>query len=137
MAVALEFINLIVRKDAIEARYRGGWEKFKQDHEMHIGSTSWYDDYLFRAGAMSPSDLEPWIDDYLAAGLRLWREDGGEPAEWIDACVTDIFGPTLPCEWLDYTEDGCAAFLKGIEAGPVVTRSDFPEFDMAEWYRTH
>lgn len=137
MAVDLEFINLLIRIDAIEARYEGGWEQFKKDHEMEIGSSAWYDDHLFRTGAMSPGDLESSVDHYISRGLQLWHEEDGEPVEWIDGCASDIFGPTLRCEWLDYVEDGSAAFLKGTDPGQVITRSDFPAFDMAEWYRTH
>ncbi|MEY5007229.1 MAG: hypothetical protein RL764_545 [Pseudomonadota bacterium] len=78
MAIALAFINLIIRIDAIEAKYQGWWEKFKRDHEMQIGSVAWYEDHLFRIGAMSPADLEPWVEDFRAAGLRLWQEANGD-----------------------------------------------------------
>ena len=58
MAIQLEFINLIVPIDTIKAKYPGGWEACLEDHKDAIGGRIWYDDYLFRDGAMSPMDMQ-------------------------------------------------------------------------------
>ena len=65
MAVALEFINLLVRVDAIRSKYLGGWHQFLKDHEQAIGSTGWYDDNLYREGAMSPTDIGHLVVEQL------------------------------------------------------------------------
>ena len=134
MAVALEFINLLVRVDAIRSKYLGGWHQFLKDHEQAIGSTGWYDDNLYREGAMSPTDIGHLVDFWREKGLTTHRDENGQPAEWIDVCVSEFFGPTLPCSW--YADDSqlAAAYLKGTAPGKVMTRKDFPEFDFANWY---
>ena len=34
-------------------------------------------------------------------------------------------GPTLPCDWIEMTEDGRAAYFRGTEPGKVVGRAAF------------
>ena len=50
----LEFINLIIPRDRIEAVYNGGWDQFVSDNQSAIGGRVWFDDHLMRDGAMSP-----------------------------------------------------------------------------------
>ena len=47
MAVALEFIDLIVPVAVIRTKYPGGWEQCLRDHEFLIGGCVWFDDHLF------------------------------------------------------------------------------------------
>ncbi len=137
MAVALEFINVLVRIDAIRKKYPGGWEQFLVDEEKAIGSIGWYDDHLFRLGAMSPGDVGYIVDELIANGLEVHREVDGKPVEWLDICVVAFFGPTLKCEWFCFTDDGYGGYLKGTEPGRLMTRDDFPEFDWATWYKNN
>ena len=135
MAVALEFINVIVRIDAIREKCRGGWEQFLVDREKEIGSVAWYDDHLYRDGAMNPFGAESLVSYLIEKGLTGYREADGKPVEWVDFCVTELFGATLICDWVAFTDYGSAAYLKGTEPGKTMTRNDFPEFDWATWYR--
>ncbi len=138
MAVELEFINVIVRIDAIREKFPGGWGAFLQDFGWRIGSIGWYDDHLYREGAMNPEDTKCLVDQWIDLGLQVYREENGKPVEWIDICVTDtFFGPTLKCDWLQFSDDGHAAYLVGTEPGEVKNRHHFPKFDWAEWYRNH
>lgn len=137
MSVALEFINVLVRIDAIKAKYRGGWEKFLKDYEPRIGSIGWYDDHLYREGAMNPADTEYLVEQWRYNGLETHREENGKPVEWLDICVTEMFGPTLACDWVSFTNDGHGAYLAGTEPGRLMTRKDFPEFDWATWYKNN
>ena len=118
MTVALEFINVIVRIDAIRSKYRGGWDQFIADHEHRIGPTAWFDDYLYREGAMNPLDIRRLIDEWIDAGIDVYRLENGKPVEWIDICVVELFGPKLKCDWISFTDAG--AYLNGTEPGPVI-----------------
>ena len=137
MSVALEFINVLVRVDAIKAKYPGGWEKFLKDYEPRIGSIGWYDEHLYREGAMNPNDVGYLVQQWQDNGLTTHCEDNGQGAEWLDICVCSMFGPTLPCQWLEFTGDGYGAYLSGTEPGDLMTRDHFPKFDWATWYKNN
>jgi hypothetical protein len=122
MAVYLEFINLIIPRDHIEAVYEGGWDQFVSDNQSAIGGRIWFDDHLMRDGAMSPGDMGLLIDLWTSIGLNPIGEKDGQKF-WKDCCVVDtMFGATLPCDWIEFTEDGRSAFLKGTEPGELATR---------------
>jgi len=122
MAVYLEFINLIIPRDRIKAVYTGGWEQFVSDRQAAIGGRIWFDDHLMRDGAMSPGDMGLLIDLWTSIGLKPIGEKDGQKF-WKDCCVVDtIFGATLPCDWIEFTEDGRSAFLNGTEPGELATR---------------
>jgi hypothetical protein len=133
MAVALQMISVLVRVDAIRAKYPGGWDQFLKDAEPDIGSRAWYDEHLYRDGAMSPHDIEEIVEFWQEKGLTTHREESGSPVEWIDICVTEFFGPTLPCSWYADLPDAYAAYLKGTEPGRIMTRNDFPDVSLIYW----
>jgi hypothetical protein len=122
MSVYLEFINLIIPRDRIEAAYRGGWDQFVSDNRSAIGGRIWFDDHLMRDGAMSPGDMHLLIDYWTDIGLKAYGETDGHPF-WQDCCVVDtFFGPTLYCDWIELSADGRSAFLAGTEPGKLATR---------------
>ena len=122
MAVYLEFINLIIPRDRIETVYEGGWDQFVSDNQSAIGGRIWFDDHLMRDGAMSPGDMGLLIDLWKDIGLNPIDEKDGQKF-WEDCCVVDtMFGATLPCDWIEFTEDGRSAFLKGTEPGELAMR---------------
>ena len=124
MAIALEFIDLVVPIDVIRKKYTGGWEQCLRDHSEAIGRRVWYDDHLFRDGAMSPVDMQVLLDRWTAAGLMV-TELRNEAQVWKDVCVVEaIFGGlTLPCDWLVVDSSQRIAYLKGAEPGAVVGRN--------------
>lgn len=98
MPVFLEFYNVLVRRDTIERKVEGGWDAFISDTFV---AAEWYDDCLFRTGAMNPMDVERIVDNLKARGLNPVKEVDGQEW-WDDICVfASMFGPTLPCEWID------------------------------------
>ena len=120
MAIALEFINLIVPIHIIEIKYPGGWEKCLSEHKPLIGGRVYFDDHLFRNGAMAPRDAEDLVDDWARHGLETTREIDGE-RHWWDCCVVSFpFGVSLPCDWIEISDDGYSAYLKGTEPGEVI-----------------
>ncbi len=101
MAIQTEFIDFIVSVHAIRAKYPGGWEACLRDHASLIGGRVWYDDYLFRDGAMSPHDIGMLVEEWTALGLVGRAPVDGQDC-WIDFCVHEAMfgGATLPCTWL-------------------------------------
>ena len=101
MAIKTEFIDFIVSVAAIRAKYPGGWEACLKDHAPLIGGRVWYDDYLFRDGAMSPHDIGMLVEEWTALGLTGRAQVDGQDC-WIDFCVHESMfgGATLPCAWL-------------------------------------
>jgi hypothetical protein len=101
VAIQTEFIDFIVSIHAIRAKYPGGWEACLKDHAALIGGRVWYDDYLFRDGAMSPHDIGMLVEEWTALGLVGRAQVDGQEC-WVDFCVHEAMfgGATLPCAWL-------------------------------------
>ena len=101
MAIQTEFIDFIVSVHAIRAKYPGGWEACLKDHAPLIGGRVWYDDYLFRDGAMSPHDIGMLVEEWTSLGLVGRAQVDGQDC-WVDFCVHEAMfgGATLPCTWL-------------------------------------
>ena len=57
MAIKLEFFDIIIPIKTIQKKYPGGWNQCLKDHDGDIGGRGWYDEHLFRDGAMSPNDI--------------------------------------------------------------------------------
>ena len=80
MAIICEFIDLIVPIETIKAKYPGGWEQCLLDHRSLIGGRGWYDDHLFRDGAMNPNDIKYLVDRWRHLGFHTHDEDeNGNP----------------------------------------------------------
>jgi hypothetical protein len=89
LAIALQFVNVIVRRSAIERQYPGGLDGFaRQDLANHLE-----DEYLVRVGFMSTRDADGFVNELEAAGLRcsnqgesdvaIWHGFGGAPPPWL------------------------------------------------------
>lgn len=128
MAVALEFIDFIVPISVIKQKYPGGWGQCLKDHERLIGGRVWFDEHLLRDGAMNPGDIHSLVEEWAELGFTPMEEIDGEKV-WKDCCVVESMfgGATLPCDWLEFSEDGRAAWLKGTVAGEVQSRRTTPK----------
>ncbi|MGY8964084.1 MAG: hypothetical protein ACKVKT_11070 [Rhodospirillales bacterium] len=124
MAIALEFLNLVIPIKNIDRRYPGGWDQCIKDHAHLIGGRVWFDDHLFRDGAMNPKDMSDLLDNWVEIGLITIEEERGKPS-WRDCCVVySAFGfPIIPCRWIEMTMNGKLAFLKGTEPGTAVGKN--------------
>ena len=128
MAIQLEFIDFIVPRSVIEQKYPGGWVQCLKDHENLIGGRVWYDEYLFRDGAMNPMDIESLVNEWQRLGFNTHKEnEDGMPIEWLDVCVCEslLGGPTLKCEWLEVDTDTRTARLKDHAHERFVGSDDF------------
>ena len=70
MAIATEFIDFIVPIETIRQKYPGGWEQCLKDHENLMNGRVWFDEHLFRDGAMGPLDIESIVERWEAMGFE-------------------------------------------------------------------
>lgn len=128
MAIQLEFIDFIVPIKTIKEKYPGGWEQCLKDHENCIGGAIWYDDHLFRTGAMSPMGIGYLIEEWGKLGFHTY-DGGNNPTKWIDVCVVQFLlgGVTLPCDWIEVV--GNIAYLKNESKGEVIGRHNVSKQD--------
>ena len=95
MAVLIEVISVVVRRDAIDRTFDGGWRAFVSSVP---NATLCTDDQLVRVGFMEPKAVEKFVKVLEAAGLVFLR-----PGKCVDIAVVDQQrGPTMPCEWLEF-----------------------------------
>lgn len=95
MAVLVEGISVIVRRDAVDATFAGGWHRFES---LVANSTLCADDDIARVGFMSPTDVEAFIRLLEKGGLRFLRSGHA-----VDIAVVDqLRGATTPVDWLEF-----------------------------------
>lgn len=95
MAVLVEALSVIVRRDAIDSRFQGGWRRFV---DAVPNATICSDEHLARIGFMAPADVEAFVRYLEKNGLTFVRD--GHP---VDIAVVDqMRGPTIPAEWIEY-----------------------------------
>jgi len=88
VAIALEFIDIVVPIARIRESYPGGWAQCLLDYSPLLGRRIWYDRHLFRDGAMSASDVHLLVEGWAVLGL----EPSGlrkRQRYWKDVCVVD------------------------------------------------
>jgi len=106
MAVLVEGISVVVRKDSIENKMTGGDARFRL---LIPNSPFCEDDLLTRVGFLNPAEVESFIDELMNVGLT-FMEDGKS----IDIAVCDQQrGPTIACEWLEF----CHITIEGGKVG--------------------
>ncbi len=95
MAVLVEAISVIVRRDSIDRSFDGGWRAFVS---CVPNATLCTDNQLARVGFMDPKAVGKFVEGLQAAGL-VFLESG----KCTDIAVVDQErGPTIPCEWLEF-----------------------------------
>jgi hypothetical protein len=123
VAIGLEFIDVIIPIANIRDRYPGGWEQCRLDYAALLGRRIWYDQHLFRDGAMSPPEAQALVEGWAVLGFQLVGV-GRDGLYWKDLCVVDwaLGGATLPCDWLSFDPSTRTAHLAGVEPGPLAWR---------------
>ena len=95
MAVLIEGNSVVIRADAINTKFKGGWNAFK---DLVPNQTMCADNELVRVGFMSPSDVEAFIKKLERNGLDFLR---GSDA--VDIAVADqLRGLSSPASWLEF-----------------------------------
>lgn len=124
MSVLCEAISVIATLQVLEARYPGGFAAYARDCPNR---TLCHDDQLARVGFMHPDDVRAFVESLERAGLTVIRDD-----RFVDAAVVDQHsGPTLPCDWLQFTTKGAPrAWLTGHADGPMAAPVDWEPRDL-------
>jgi hypothetical protein len=95
MAVLVEAISVIVRRDSIDLRFPGGWRDFESSIP---NATLCTDEQIARVGFMTPKDVEKFINYLEDQGLIFLAQE--KP---VDLAVVDQQrGLTIPCDWLEF-----------------------------------
>lgn len=95
MAVLIEAISVVIRADAIQNKFPGGWEGF---NHIAPNQTLCADNEIVRVGFMSPQDVESFVNRLQNHGLEFLRA-----GEAIDIAVADqMRGLTSQCSWLEF-----------------------------------
>ncbi|CAM3680431.1 hypothetical protein [Polynucleobacter antarcticus] len=130
MAITTDFLNFIVPIKKIHEKYPGGWEQCLKDHEELLNGRVWYDDHLFRDGAMNGMDMEDILKHWEAMGFECLAQKD-DKQYWKEACVfASGFGSTtLPCDWLEVDRKTQSVYLKGTAMGEIV----YPPFNDEEF----
>lgn len=123
--IQLEFLNFIVPVQVIEQKYSGGWAACLGDHAMGIGKVVWYDDHLFRTGAMDPDLMDNLITKWTRLGFEA-TESVGNSVIWKDFCVVTSYGVSqYDCPWIMVDSAERSAWLKGTVHGETIGRDHF------------
>ena len=121
MALKLEFCNVIV--PVAKIREKSGDDVFERRYSVITGIT-WNDGLLWRDGCMSQYDLSDMLDEWEKRGFELITLINGKK-HWKDVCVVNSgFGPSYPCEWLEYDPGKNIVWLKGHEPGEALGPAD-------------
>ena len=88
MAVAQEFYDIFIRIADVDRVYPDGLKGYLKDFAPDIGYTIWFDEHLLREGAMSRQDTRQIVDYWINLGLKPWKEESGNPVEWLELCVS-------------------------------------------------
>jgi hypothetical protein len=125
MAVQLEFLNLIIPVQVIEQKYSGGWDACLEDHAKSIGRVVWYDDHLFRTGAMDGDMIANLIEKWTNLGFEA-TDVVDEKTVWRDLCVVDAFGFSQhDSPWIVVDGAERTAWRRGCDKGDVIGREQF------------
>jgi hypothetical protein len=95
MAVLVEGISVVTRRDAIEKKMPGGWAQFRS---LVPNSTFCFDDELARVGFLDPGAVSDFIDRLESEGLTFVA--GGQPVDF--AVLDQQTGLTAPCDWIEF-----------------------------------
>ncbi len=95
MGVLIEAISVVIRKETLESKYRGGFLQYRQDCP---NASLCADDYLVRVGFMSPADVGRFISELEHHNFVFQRK-----GKCIDIAVVDqLKGFTVSCDWLSF-----------------------------------
>ena len=134
MAVACEFIDVIVPIELIDAVYPGGFAAFKLQNTDLFRGRFWHDSYLFRDGAMSPQDVSCVVDFWKGHGLTPFGKTADGVTFWKELCVVEVMmgGATLPCDWIEVSSKERCAWKRGSAKGEIIGRWNQNKLDSTD-----
>lgn len=95
-----------------------------RDHANSIGRVVWYDDRLFRTGAMDPEVMDNLIEKWTRLEFDATEVVDGKVV-WKDFCVITAYGQSEHlCPWIEVHPAGRAARHRGTELWKVKGREN-------------
>jgi hypothetical protein len=95
MAVLVEAISVVVRREAIDRSFASGWDGFIS---LAPNAALCTDHQLARVGFMDPDGAQRFVNDLQSRGLTFLSQ-----TKCADIVVVDQQrGPTEPCDWLGF-----------------------------------
>jgi len=100
--VPIQFLNLIIKRSALDRVYSGGSSAFISENGPFDGKINAYDEHLVKFGTTDSSDIGSIAGRIEAIGLIGITKDE-DKSVWTDYCVIEeAMGPTLRCDWIEY-----------------------------------
>ena len=115
MAVAIRFITIVVKKDAIEQKVPGGWISWLSKHKNKLGKICWHDESLFAISWMNNADIAAQIKEYEEKGLSLQSQDPEKKQPKGDMCIVEMMQFSTHCDWLEIIEDDASFGISGVK----------------------
>lgn len=116
-----DFIELVVRLDAVEKKYPGGIEGLKRDYKVSTDKIMWgypvMDDHIaYIAGAMNSVDMKNHVDAFeRRLGDKISKSDRkGNVIEFTNGCICEMGFPSQKCKWLR-TKEGNPGVVEFVE----------------------
>ena len=95
MALLIEAVCVVIRRDAIKRKFFGGEDGFMRSLP---NSSLCAEESLARLSFMAPGEAAAFIAQLEKAGLRFVKDEKA-----FDIAVVDqTQGPTAPCDWLEF-----------------------------------
>lgn len=106
MAVPIEFFSVVVPKNIIQQKYRGGLEQYKSDcpNKSYVE-----DDFLTRVGFMSPQPLDKFCENLISNGLH-FDEATFYSTDFVVA--QRLFGKKWEAKWLSIDDKEWATYTE-------------------------
>jgi hypothetical protein len=100
--IPIEFLNLVIKRSALDRVYPGGSSAFIKEREPFDGRVKAFDESLVKFGAMGSNVINKLAQEMESIGLvGITRINNQEC--WADFCVIDqLMGPTACCKWIRY-----------------------------------
>ena len=120
MSLGLLFWNIIIRIENISS-----FDELLAESDKRIGANIWYDEHLYREGAMGYGDIEHMLEYWQRRGL-VGKVEDQKGQSWSDICVVaSAAGLEAKCEWLTFESSrNCVSHVRD-RHGKVVVHNPF------------
>jgi hypothetical protein len=121
ISVALRFIDFIVTTPLVKTTFPDCYWQGLQDQANLLGEGVCHGNRLVRNGPITSVGIEAAVTEWTNMEFELPRIKVGKLTEH-KCCVIEhlLGGPLLPCDWVEITNHGQAAFLQRTTPGPIV-----------------
>lgn len=103
--IKMNFISIVVKVEALDRVYDGGFEQYKRDNKRSIElaiENERLDENLLCFSVMGPADISSIVSNFVNLGLDVFKVRN-EKKFYKDLCIIEVpFGLDKPCDWIMY-----------------------------------